>query len=115
MAGQITNIITLDKRLAELDQIEAEQKEDLRNSAKSISASLEPFNMFKMAVKAVRTKPSPEISGTILAETAVFAGTAIAEKVFGKEKFDKIQKITVPFVRMALGNFIKTRDKEPVN
>ncbi len=113
MTGQIKNISDLDKRLAELEQIEAEQKEGLRNCGKSIGASFAPFNMFKMAIKGVRT--SPPISGAVLAETAVIAGTAIAEKVFGKEKFDKIQKITAPFVRIALGNLIKTKKQEPVN
>ncbi len=112
MTSQISNISDLDRRLAELEQIETEQKDGLRKCGKSIGASFAPFNMIKMAMKGVRA--SPQISGNALAETAVFAGSAIAEQVFGKDKFEKIRKITAPFVRIALDNFIKTKKQEPV-
>lgn len=112
MTGNTSPITNLDKRIAALQALEVDQKDGLRNTANSIGASFAPLNMIKMAIG---SKSRPGVSGTVLAESVVFAGTAIAEKYFGKEKFHKIQKITAPFVRIALSKLIRIKRTATAN
>ncbi len=103
-------MVDLQKRIAELERVQAHQLADLKQSAMSVVDSINPSNIIKSVLKDIGTSPELRTSAidTVIGISAGFLG----RKLYIGKSGSIVKKIAGTALQFLITNFVRKKIPE---
>ena len=110
MKNQVTGRSSLEVRIRELELLQVQQLDEIKQSTSALVHSVSPANLFRSAMRTVVGTPGLR---TTAIDTAISAGAGLlGKKLFVRNSGSIVKKIAGTAMQFLLTNFV--RNKMPV-
>lgn len=107
MAKQLTPTVRLQSRIKELEELQQNQVDELKNSAGLLMHSLSPVQLLKSTFNKVSS--TPHLKRTVL-NTAMGIGAGfVGRKLYTGRSHSIISKIAGPAIQFFITNFVRNK------
>ena len=107
MVKHVADMKELQQRVAELEKLEKEQLQDLKQAAVTMVESITPAHLLKTTLRDISTSPGVRSS---LLDTVIGIGAGfLGKKIFVGRSHNIFKKIAGPAVQFLLSNFVSKK------